>query len=113
LLKTFFFWGRNKNKKTLIERLGVKPRKFIDARFGKLEGKLADYSNLSDEEFIVVLGKLASIEWCYYTLNKIRVRTSENKGCQAWVYVEMPYNLITKRLDDMCHKGSTYVNSYR
>jgi len=108
--KAFFFWGRNRSKELLIERVKEVPIRFIDARYGKLTGKLADFSNLSDEEFLMVLGRLACIEWCYYTLNKISVVTDEKKYDYAWIYVEIPYHLVTIRLDDMRFSGSRYCN---
>ena len=109
MLKKFFFWGRNKNKHSLINRLGVEPKRILDATFGILKGKLVDYENLSDKEFITVLGKLANIEWCYYTLNKVNVYVpSKKRWYYVWIYVELPYSIIQKRLIDMSEKGSSY-----
>lgn len=64
--KKFFFWGIFKSKKTIISFLdGVEPISFKKHTLGKVQGMIADFSNLSNDEFITVLGKLALIEHDY------------------------------------------------
>lgn len=63
--KKFFFWGIFTSEKTIERRLGQKPKSMEKHKLGEIRGVIADFSHLTDDEFYIILGKLALIEASY------------------------------------------------
>lgn len=105
--KRMFFWGRFTDEHTLLDYLQKKPKSFRNAIFGKLKGKLADYTNLTDEEFLLLLGKLAIRERLWYVVIDVHV-ISDNNQFHALMYTEVSHKHVSNREREMYQKGSKY-----
>jgi len=97
--KKFFFWGIFKRLETIQLTLGFTPKRFFTFKLGERRGVIADFSNLSDREFMILLGRLALVEIRHYTLG---TTYSEKEG-RLFLYIPIgsnPYSDYAKLIGE-------------
>jgi hypothetical protein len=91
MLKRFFFWGIFKNLDIIKRKLNVIPSYFIDGYLEgikEIKGKICSFENLSNKEFLQLLGKLALIEKDFYILSICGAKdVKKNKLFVCYYYI--------------------------
>lgn len=79
--KSWWFWGIFKSKSTIKDLLGVTPKSMTPAKVGKMDGYIANFDHLSNDEFFAMLGRLTIVEAGY----SLKFMYIENQPCYYWL----------------------------